>query len=351
MFLDENVVGSVFVQVPVEGGHDGGNLHVKYHGERKRIDNHVESNIKFYSTVILDRCEYWMEPLTRGSNLILVYNLKWKSTNKNNEMPHDVPAFLFAMKEMKEIFSDWVPPPIPLPGLTDPQVDGDFEPRNPSSIALERKILYFCMEGEYENCTTFHNLEGRDRRIALLLRSCLFLEVFLGKVSRKMRYAYHEDSSDDEGGDKFKLKELVDSWGRTISLTFELDSEKHFSGFGQELIDAAECSTGNHFKVLIVCPKHNTFNFLCHFGLPSLVCRIESSHENKENQRRELHELVAVCSQENAIRALSPKYGTCVRLLQLCTRLNASQEGLAVLKMLGKSLGKGLFQMIILKCF
>ena len=142
IFLDKNVFGSLLVKVPVEGGYEGGNLHVKYHGKRKIIDNHFDSNVKFYMTVILDRCEHRMEPVTRGSSLILVYNLKWESSK--NEMPRDLPAFLFALKEVEKNISSLGSPS---------RSDRNSWPRIYPSI--EEKLLYFHLEGEYKNASPF----------------------------------------------------------------------------------------------------------------------------------------------------------------------------------------------------
>ena len=346
IFLDKKGFGSLLVQVPVEGGYEGGNLHVKYHGKRKVIDNHFDSDTKFYMTVILDQCEHRMEPVTRGSSLILVYNLKWESSK--NEMPRDLPAFLFALKEVEQIFRPWAPPPVP----TDTQVDKNSGPRIHSSI--EEKLLYFHMEGEYEKRITFRDLSGRDQKIALLLQNCPFLEVVVGTVvvirseneSSNNECPFAEYLREEEGVDEndYQLRGLVDSCDRSINLTFQVDGDKHFSGCGKDFKDAARSSPNDEFKILIVWPKHNTFNFLCRFGLSSLIHRIESSielfeekRENPEKQRGELRQLVAALNGGKC-----PNYSDCVRLLRLCSRLNASQEGLVVLEMLGQSLGKKL---------
>ena len=82
-------------------------MHVKYDGQHKMIDNHIDSGTKFYMTVILDRCEYRMEPVTRGSTLFLTFNLKWDSFK--TEMPRGMAEFLMSMKEVGQVFQSWTP--------------------------------------------------------------------------------------------------------------------------------------------------------------------------------------------------------------------------------------------------
>ena len=110
LILDKEVFASVILQLPVEGGYDGGKLHVKYDDKRRMFDHHVDSCTKFYMTVILDRSEHQMEPITRGASLHFVINLKLKSFSY--DMPRDLPAFLFPLKYAWNVFQSWIPCPI-----------------------------------------------------------------------------------------------------------------------------------------------------------------------------------------------------------------------------------------------
>ena len=82
-------------------------MHVKYDGQHKMIDNHIDSGTKLYMTVILDRCEFRMEPVTRGFSLVLTFYLKWDSFK--TEMPKGMAEFLMSMKEVGQVFQSWTP--------------------------------------------------------------------------------------------------------------------------------------------------------------------------------------------------------------------------------------------------
>ena len=102
----EGKFGAAILQVPVEGGHKGGNLNVDYEGRKKRFESHETSDAIFYLTAFYDSCENFIEPISRGYKLVLVYDLLW--TNATIEIPRNFPVFLGALKQIKESLHPWL---------------------------------------------------------------------------------------------------------------------------------------------------------------------------------------------------------------------------------------------------
>jgi len=96
----EGKFGTAILQVPVEGGHDGGNLNVVYEGRKKTFESHERSDAMFYLTAFYDSCEHFIEPISRGCKLVLVYDLLW--SNAANQVPRNFPFFLATLKQIKQ---------------------------------------------------------------------------------------------------------------------------------------------------------------------------------------------------------------------------------------------------------
>jgi hypothetical protein len=98
--------GTLILQLPVEGGHEGGRFKVQYRGKEQVFDNHQDSDRCFYASSFYGNCQHSMEPITKGSKLTLVFDLVW--TNAKNIVPQDIPVFLTALKDIKESLPTWI---------------------------------------------------------------------------------------------------------------------------------------------------------------------------------------------------------------------------------------------------
>ena len=238
---DGEVLGLVLIQIPVEGGHEGGRLRVQNDDQRKVIDNHIDSDSTLYMTVILDRCHHRMEPLTRGSSLVFEFHLKWRNSHLNWIPQLHLAAFLSAFEEARKVLSYWNPDPVEGSAETSDDVKpnqiergGNHQIRNeeenideeylsayesddmddswdsdgsdddfcngdsecdfhlfhwcqycrPVMPSFLMDILYFVLQGQYGKTIKFRDLEGQDREMALILQSFPFLEVVVGTVVR-----------------------------------------------------------------------------------------------------------------------------------------------------------------------
>ena len=101
---------TMILQIPVQGGHKGGNLVLEHGGQTKRLPFDVGSDEKFFLVAFYADCEHQLEQVTEGWRLTLVFNLVWK----NGGVPAikatiDIPIVLEVIKEIKESLSPWVP--------------------------------------------------------------------------------------------------------------------------------------------------------------------------------------------------------------------------------------------------
>lgn len=93
--------GTVILQLPLEGGHEGGRCKVEYKGISKIFESHENSDQLFYLSAFYGDCKHVMEPVTRGWKLVLVFNLVWEDA-KISETLQDFPTFLGAVKEVQK---------------------------------------------------------------------------------------------------------------------------------------------------------------------------------------------------------------------------------------------------------
>ncbi|EFX74642.1 hypothetical protein DAPPUDRAFT_307200 [Daphnia pulex] len=98
--------GTTVLQLPVEGGHEGGRFKVQYQGKEQVFDNHQDSDRCFYASSFYGNCQHSMEPITKGAKLTLVFDLVW--TNAKNIIPQDFPVFLTALKDIKGSLPSWI---------------------------------------------------------------------------------------------------------------------------------------------------------------------------------------------------------------------------------------------------
>lgn len=312
--------------MPIQGGCDGGNIHVEYNGEKKVFDLHQEPREGFSTAVIFNCCNHWMEPITRGSKLFFVYNLIL-----TEEIPfhQDFPSFLTALKEVQESMESW---------------------KTVSRIIQKQedvKVLYFTLEEQYESSLSFKHLQGGDKKMAYIFQNIAFLEVALAQVS-------HQVAINEEAGKQREILRWVDSSDSPIDLTLELDRQKHYSGYGRMFTSGSLAVEETDFSdtILVVWPKHQSFQLFCRYGHRSLLDEIEKSYQvanhafkGKEEPIRwkviqNLQKIIA--AHKDPILQLKNEanyFGRLTEVLQFCTRLQALQGGLSLLEMLQQATG------------
>ena len=207
----EGKFGAAILQVPVEGGHDGGNLNVDYEGKQKLFESHERSDAVFYLTAFYNGCDNSIEPISRGYKLVAVYDLLW--SNATNEIPRNLPVFLGALKQIKESsLHPWLNrckllkskmenekqknlvEEMKEPTIAASEVQQDStQPmkcfKNEANVLFVEKtiqgnvFLFVLQESYEENILSFLLLQEQDRVFADILLNCDFLDVHLAMAT------------------------------------------------------------------------------------------------------------------------------------------------------------------------
>lgn len=321
--------------------------------------------------------------------LILAFNLIWK--NLKTELPSNFPVFLHGLNEIKESLKSWNPHPESivkekfmndLHGVHFNKVTGDsFEDigshpeANPhlslySEKTLMNDVLFFVLEEQYgEKDVPFHRLRGNDFILAQLLLHCSFIDVHMATVTHKRFQSINkiktEDLMQNVAGKDIKLSCWKDSENVSRDYDIKLNPDHQCVGPIRNLetfdtpdrvqvisVDVGKCDIEfeeQYFfrRVLVIWPKHESFRISCSFGLNSVVDRMEYSlnlsipkvkNDVRNIVTQDLKTLISYgCVEPRLLwsRSGMEKGEFTSRLLRLCIRLEAREEGLALLKLLG----------------
>ena len=367
----EGKFGTATLQVPVEGGHEGGRLNVEYNRKKVAFENHGNSDKNFYLTAYYNCCEEFMEPVTRGHKLILVFDLIW--ANAKTEIPKNFPVFLTALKVIQQVLKTWIRQNVvnselmsPPPSISKNQEDSlDTSNQFISEWTLKEKILFFILKEKYEeDSLAFELLLGKDRVLAELLLNSGFLDVHLAMANSEIKNESVNKKIGEEGS--IAISSFIDSNDVTRNLSFELDCNKHFvqliqsnqekEARSENRKDKIELGKRNLYHgVLVIWPKHHSIPIYCRFGLPSLLIRmghiLNSSskwkNEARQSVKSDLRQLLSFCRAE-PLRAWTTsglgKGELTLRLLRFCITLRAREEGLDLLKLLGSKFDSDNFE-------
>ncbi len=102
MFTVLGTFGTAILHLPVAGGHEGGNIQMRYKGEQVSCDDCD----KLFLSSFYNSCEYIMNPVTRGLKLTLLFNLVW--TNSNIAIPADFFIFLTSKRKLESALIPWI---------------------------------------------------------------------------------------------------------------------------------------------------------------------------------------------------------------------------------------------------
>jgi hypothetical protein len=278
-------------------------------------------------------------------------------------------------------------------------LDMDFDNFCDGDEPGENDVLYFVLNENYhvENFK-FDCLRGADLELANILQNCCFLEVHLAVVKDKgenhdylgrQRYESHTveitrwiDSNDVSRKlslgvswrdqlvgplRKFltfdsKRAQIVEKLGRDNGFgdsdydddSFKEDSDEDSDEENDTDDDRSLYSTQNNF-ILVIWPKHQSFQMYCRYDLHSFLDSVENllslasakkgSQEAEENWKtavKDFKKIMSVCCEEpekiwgDWVEKAEQKGELTSRLLRLCIALRAREEGLKILKILGR---------------
>ncbi|KAI9558955.1 hypothetical protein GHT06_015744 [Daphnia sinensis] len=386
--------GTLLLQLPVEGGHEGGHLNIEYQGRKKKFESHTNSDRTFYLSSFYDCCEHFIEPVLQGNKLMLVFDLIW--TNAKIEIPRNFPVFLTALKQIKKAIKSWLyhhqlnsknnyetqsvkhsdrspsssvadsSPTIATEalylkndGLSD-EVDFLY-----SEKVLKENTLFLVLNEKYdEKFLSFELLRRNDRIFAEALLQCSCLDVHLALAKGKFQNVRREDSleqfesvTDPEKVKVLEISHCIDSNNVTRHLSIELNWDEQYVGTIQpdqgtvvnyedrgRQIEIDQTSYG----VLVFWPKLRSFQMYCRFGLHSLILQMckslaslpEWTEDTLQSSKSDLRQLISFCGAEPEkawINSGMEKGELTLRLLRFCISLRAREEGLDLLRILGSN--------------
>jgi hypothetical protein len=358
-------------------------LNVVYEGRKKTFESHERSDAMFYLTAFYDSCEHFIEPISRGYKLVLVYDLLW--TNATNEIPRNFPVFLGALKQIKESLHPWrnrykllkskmenEKPQNLVEEKKEPTVaasevhQDSTEPmksfKNEENVlfgekTIQENVFLFVLQETYEeNILSFLLLQGQDRVFADILLNCDFLDVHLANAT--------QSGFEVQQGkvDVIEISRVIDSDDITRNLSIKLQWDKNFVGIipsDPKKILEEDTSEDNievgkrnlNRGVLLIWPKYFSVQIYCRYGLHSLLVRIgtslkstaRSNEEARTKALSDLRQLISYCCAEP--REVWTKSGMkngelTQRLLDFCISLRVREEGLYLLKNLALNFDK-----------
>ena len=334
---------TMILQVPVEGGHEGGLLTIQHHQYTKVFDLSSHSHQDFYMSVVYADSELEMTPVTRGYRIDLVFHIKWKSPAFTFYPPlPDISSFLVALSKIKKDFQCWAE-----------QTDQEGIPQM-LVIGLEHKY-----DAKYHS---FGTLKGQDRSVTHLMRSHGLLEIYLALLTRKViestpsiDFKLRSSSSDVHSSKKMNQIQNTDysvsHWVGVDNLAaqfqgLEIESQTQFVGSvfktgskpdRQEIINHPDkknltITRWYNQSVLILWPKSKSFYFDVRHRFDHVLERIEHAPMTESSDL--LKKVVSLSSEwiktESRIS----------RLLNLCLRFKASQEAIQLMEiMVNESIG------------
>lgn len=112
---EPGMFGTYLLQLPVEGGHTGGELIFTHASRRKVFPTETESNHAIQETLFYADCEHELRPITSGWRCVLAFNLTWRrgsDTNSALSIPMMVPvshtkSILDAYEQLARFLDHW----------------------------------------------------------------------------------------------------------------------------------------------------------------------------------------------------------------------------------------------------
>ena len=163
----------MILQIPVQGGHEGGRIKVE-HLDEIRVFNVSEDSSKFFHlTTFYADCDHQLEEVTFGWRLAMVFNLELETPKMPNISPQlpNLQTFL-EVSNVRNILTKW-----------------NQLKEGPKFFALHLEHRYATSE------LTFHGLKGNDRFLYQLLQSIDVVDFRLAQIQKYERgtIAFDED--------------------------------------------------------------------------------------------------------------------------------------------------------------
>ena len=382
-------LGILILQIPVVGGYRGGEFRVKTETSlSETFAAHQNSTRSFHVTVFYDGSEIVMSPVTNGSRIILVYNLR-RTTSIIGVTPNlyeDSNSHVYRIRQLPR-------PPLTAEDnfskkqyeLRDLFLTWSKRPRN-NLFAIPLNYTY----SKKDLC--FATLKGSDRLIAEFVFKLLgdFVEVHLAIVTKYMGYKEEDwnarekwatsgsdimnrKTNDNDLEDLFEkdwIQYLASNWSdadnhQLVLPPLPICVPDQLLKFDDLLFTSSAPLTGGMFcglsfdrASIILWPRDKTFDTSLLFGLDQALDVAENGFEMDpgnilEGRKKRMEMLLAFCKKEpsrcwfasssecsdlrcDRARPVSPQVATkrALRLIDLCINWKLPEFGKELLRRL-----------------
>ena len=234
-------------------------------------------------------------------------------------------------------------------------------------------FLFFVLDHQYSKPNLkFSTLEGQDRFLAELLRSCPFLDVHLAIAVQHISTSREYDEEKDEEYVKkersFEIDHFINADNTLIDVEgLKLDYQSQMVGDNSKLLsptcspiekeeeeeveysycDSMETELSYHQAILFLWPKGRTARIYLKHSFDSVLNDLErravqnsapfSYSINREDVIRDLRKILGFCKTEplsQLRKAAATERNRALRLMKLCNHFGLKKEGLALLSLL-----------------
>lgn len=219
----------------------------------------------------------------------------------------------------------------------------------------EECLLFFPLQEKYDNGLSFAQLRGRDRLMSHIFQSISYLDVHLAVISQltdvSLDHCVDWELTTNWAERNFRIIEWIRSdESLPLSKQLELDARAQLVG---NIDDRITCVTNgpnveanqkiSYHSVLIIQPRFQSIHHACRYQLDSVLDYMEQMGVPTDVDSRQklvftLNHVISFSMKEPLLVWMDPCPATSQRtsrLLELCLKLKAKQEGLNLLESMG----------------
>ena len=156
----------MILQIPVDGGHRGGDLTVRHELGSTRLNRQEDNGRAFYLSISYLDCQHEFSPVTEGWSLAMTFLLKWKKPVMAVKLPpkQSLPFVMVNLNTVRHILKEMSPE---------------------KTQGSDTDMLVIPLKNRYtEKTLSYFHLKGTDKLMASLLQRIDYLEVRLAFVRR-----------------------------------------------------------------------------------------------------------------------------------------------------------------------
>lgn len=177
------VFGTYLLRLPVEGGHEGGELCIRHNGELVTIDTSMHSTgAAFQQVMVYADCKHERTPVTRGRRCVLAFHLSWRAKTVHDER---IKKRTLPMRILAGLLASQALPLSKLVERTHEPIDRWTE----CSARFGTKWISFPLDNKYPSETlSFDRLVDTDKRLAQVFSAVPSSKLAMYLVQEKLNF-------------------------------------------------------------------------------------------------------------------------------------------------------------------